>query len=195
MGCCCSLSKSLSRPSDRAVRLGRLVTLCALGLCLLGLLRLLSFSFWSFVVDLATAFYLLSLQRAHLADRDRVVPLNAFISALLLLSFDVVSCAGSIASLATNTWTTLLSLSAWQNIAGLVIGSIALFVYLVTLGVFVLLYRDLRTTELYVPGINDEADGDEEDEETLSFLRENAPPAASAKQHQALPSTLHSFQE
>ncbi|KAH9251528.1 hypothetical protein BASA81_010559 [Batrachochytrium salamandrivorans] len=187
--CCCSLSKSLSRPSDRAIRLGRLVKLCALGLFFLGLLRLLSFSFWSFVLDLVTALYLLSLQRAHLADRDRVVPLNVFISVLLLLSFDVISCAGSIASLATNTWSTLLSLKAWQNIAGLVIGSIALFVYLVTLGVFILLYRDLRTTELYVPGLNE--DGNEEDEETLSFLRENVPPA----KHQALPSTLHSFKE
>jgi hypothetical protein len=143
------LSSSISRPSERARRLGLYLRWCSFGLILVGLLRLLSFSFWAFLVDASTGLYGLAMYRTSFAERDRPVPIESVLCFALALTFDVSVSALNLASLITHTTLiNTLSLAGWQVIFGYVVTGFSFAVFAVGAVIAWLLYRDLRESVL-----------------------------------------------
>jgi len=143
------LSNKICRPSERARRLAVYLRWCAFGIIFVGLLRLLSFSFWAFLTDVATGLYGLTMYRASFAERDRVVPLESVMSFALVVTFDLVVGSLTLASLITKTnFVSALSLAGWQLITGYVVSGIAFAVYLASFVTIWLLYRELKDSVL-----------------------------------------------
>ena len=143
------LSHSIARPSERARRLALYLRWCSFGLIFVGFLRILSFSFWAFIVDASTGLYGLAMYRTSFAERDRPVPLESVLSFSLVLTFDVTVSAMNLASLITRTsLISGLGLTDWQLICGYIVSGFSFAIFLVSMIVSWLLYRDLKGSVL-----------------------------------------------
>lgn len=143
------LSTQISKPNDSARRIAIYMRYCSFCLLLLGLLRLLSFSVWSSVLDVLSGSFGLALYRTGFSDRDRVVALESVLWFALVMVTVWVMGIFTLVGLATGrSFVSGISLQNWQLICGYVVSGAGLAVYSVMLLVLFVLYGRLMETTL-----------------------------------------------
>jgi hypothetical protein len=142
------LSREASKPNDRARGWAGWLKIIFYALAFVAGLRLLSFSLWSFFLDLALALYGLTFLKSNFASPDQVVMLESVLVLQLLLGADAAIGVLTLVSLVTETTILKVPITQWQQIAGYVVSGAALAVYLSGLFSAHMLHRALKETTL-----------------------------------------------
>jgi hypothetical protein len=150
------LSREVSRPNEHARRLAGWIRIVLYALLGVAMLRLLSFSLWSFFLDLILALFGLTFLRANFEDPDRVIMLESVLFLELMFLCDSVIGVLTLVSLVTESTLLRIPITQWQQVLGFVVSGCSLAVYLAGLVSIHLLYRALKETTLVT---QDEASG------------------------------------